>query len=100
VPYFATPTDSFPFHHNALDGEADLKGNIYVGGSGVTAGNSYSVEWYTFKQRKAKANSCGIVVLKSNSTTNHGNIGKIDGNNISSLLSGAVPKCKSGVIVP
>jgi hypothetical protein len=96
--YFAQPTDSFPFHHTGNNGEADLKGNIYFAPSGITAGNSYSVTYRTFGRRKAKANSCGIVKL--NPTGTYANAGSIQDDWISSLLTGDVPKCKSGVIVP
>jgi hypothetical protein len=71
---------------------------MYFAPSGITAGNSYSVTYRTFGRRKAKANSCGIVKL--NPTGTYANAGSIQDDWIASLLTGDVPKCRSGVIVP
>lgn len=101
LPFFATPTDSTPFHHYGNNGEADLKGNMYFAPSGLTAGNTYSVEYRTFGRRKAKANTCGIAKLNTSSTYNHAAAGlSIDDDLISGLPSLVIPKCKNGVIAP
>jgi hypothetical protein len=91
VPQFDNGSPVYP-------GQSDYRGNIYVGGSGITAGNSYTATWKSFKYRNITANTCGIAVLKSNSSTDHTTIGKIDGTLISVLSTGTLPVCKNGVI--
>jgi hypothetical protein len=97
-PYFASPTDSLPWHHWGTSGEADLKGNLYFPVSGPGA---YNVEYRTFGRRKVKANACGIAKLTSSGSYNHGQVGlTIDDDTLNQIPAQVMPKCKNGAIVP
>jgi hypothetical protein len=98
--YVATLTTENQFYSVVPSGLSSDSKSILVSGYGIVANQSHKASWFTVARRSLKANSCGIVIARSTLTYNHSLIKFIDDDEIATLPSKPLPRCKNGVIVP